>query len=317
VILRHTGALEGMVMQAGDSIHYQLIAEFDTIQKPIIFQSNIRFQTTIVKTEQQILLGNLDPKPIFSDISNNTVVVNKSLTICGNYKVKANIVGDSVNCLNSSKTYTSKVNLNDKSLAYVWKYNTSQSTFPDFKVSFPSTGTKNIELTLTSNCGTDKATKSIQTITSPTKPSISQTNNILTSNVAIGNTWYKDGLLLPNETNKTLTITSSGKYKVTAQNSCGSSTSNEISVILTGNEEALLIDNIQIYPNPMTSELVFEGLNQDYIAEIMNQYGAVIIMSNISRKNTIDVSGLNSGMYFLRLYDDKGTVKLARKLLKN
>lgn len=312
-VLRHTGTLSGMVMQEGDSIHYQVIAEFDTIQKPVIFESkNIRFRTSIVKDVYGV------PGPfISSDIVYNNIIIDKSLTLCGNYKVKANIVGDSVNCLNASKTYTSKVNLNDKSLAYVWKYNTSQSTFADFNVSFPSTGIKSMELTLTSNCGTDKATKNIQTITTPTKPSISQTGNVLTSSAATGNTWYKDGLLLANQTNKTLQITSTAKYKVTATNTCGSATSNEFSIILAGNEESLLSDNIQIYPNPMTSELVLEGLNQEYSAEIMNQYGLVVISKNLSNKNTIDVSGLNSGMYFLRLYDDKGTVKLARKLLKN
>lgn len=315
VILRHKGALDGMVMQEGDSIHYQLIAEFDTLQKPVIFESNnITFRTSMAKDFYRTFPVILK---VLTDIVHNDIVLSKSLTICGNYKVKANIVGDTVNCLNALKTYTSKVNLNDKSLAYVWKYNTSQSTFADFNVTFPSTGTKSMELTLTSNCGTDKAIKNIQTITTPTKPTISQTGNVLTSSTATGNTWYKDGLLLANQTNKTLTITSSAKYKVTATNSCGSATSNEIAAVLTGNEESFLTETIQIYPNPMTSELVIEGLNQEYSAEILNQYGLVVISKNLSTKNTIDVSGLNAGMYFLRLYDDKGTVKLARKLLKN
>ena len=163
----------------------------------------------------------------------------------------------------------------------------------------------------------NKVTKSIQTITTPTKPSISQSGNVLTSSASTGNKWYKDNALLANETNKTLTITSSAKYKVTVTNSCGSATSNELSAVVTGNEESFLTETIQIYPNPMTSELVLEGLNQEYSAEILNQYGLVVISKDISTKNTIDVSGLNSGMYFLRLYDYKGTVKLARKLLKN
>jgi hypothetical protein len=315
VVLRHTGPLSGVLSNPGDSSHYQVIAEFDTIQKPVIFQSNGTIKTSIMK---QIFYGNLPGAAFyFFDKVYKDLTFSKSLTLCGNYKVKANIVGDSINCLNNSKTYTANVNQNDKSLAYVWKYNTSQSTFADFKVSFASVGTKNMELTLTSNCGTDKTIKSIQTITTPTKPSISQANNILTSSATTGNTWYKDGLLLPNETNKTLLITGTGKYKVTTKNSCGSATSNEISVILTGTEDEFSTDAIQIFPNPMTSELFIEGLQKVYLAEIIDQFGSTIISKYVSDKNTINVAGLTSGMYFLRLYDENRTLKLASKLLKN
>ncbi len=314
VILRHTGSIDKSIWIEGDSIHYQLIAEFDTIRKPVIFKSNCTIKTLIVKQ----VFESSSPSPYISlDIVHNEIVLEKSITLCGNYKVKANIVGDSINCLNNSKTYTAIVNPNDKSLAYVWKYNTTQSTFADFNVSFPSIGTKNMELTLTSDCGSDKATKSIQTITAPTKPSISQANNILTSNAATGNTWFKDGLLLPNETNKTLLITDSGKYKVTAKNNCGSSTSNEISVILTGIEDEYSTNAIQLFPNPMTSELFIEGLNKVYLAEIIDQFGSTVISKYVSDKNAINVASLTSGMYFLRLYDENRTLQLTSKLLKN
>jgi hypothetical protein len=230
VILRHTGPLSGMVMQEGDSMHYQLIAEFDTIQKPFIFRSdNITIRTSIVKAIYYPYPGSL----ISSDIVKYEFVLNKSLTYCGNIK-----------------------------------------------------------------------------------PWISQTNNVLTSNVAIGNTWYKDGNMLPNETNQTLLISSSGKYKVKIAYNCDSAESNEISVIFTGIEDEYSTDAIQFFPNPMTSELFIEGLQKVYLAEIIDQFGTRIISKSVSEKNAINVAGLTSGMYFLRLFDENKTLKFSSKLLK-
>ncbi|PLX02671.1 MAG: hypothetical protein C0595_09880, partial [Marinilabiliales bacterium] len=63
--------------------------------------------------------------------------------------------------------------------------------------------------------------------------------------------------------------------------------------------------NIKAYPNPADNELNISGILQEVNVSIVNIRGEEIMWMEINKENTIDVSSLKKGVYFLRISDSK------------
>jgi len=76
--------------------------------------------------------------------------------------------------------------------------------------------------------------------------------------------------------------------------------------------------NMLIYPNPVSGIIRFEMANNVSISktEIISTYGQTLIEKKNEGQNTIDVSQLNPGMYFLKLTDING-VSYIKSYYKN
>jgi len=76
--------------------------------------------------------------------------------------------------------------------------------------------------------------------------------------------------------------------------------------------EELLAQSVAVYPNPVDKVLNF-GFNGDFRAQqavVFNQAGQQVRNFNLNGKTTVDVSGLEQGLYFVRLSDQQqSTVK--------
>ncbi len=74
------------------------------------------------------------------------------------------------------------------------------------------------------------------------------------------------------------------------------------------------LSEFNMYPNP-AKELLTISLNNDANYSLMNLNGQVFKTGNITHKeNTIDVSNLSSGLYFLKVKTDEGVA--TKKLIK-
>jgi hypothetical protein len=84
----------------------------------------------------------------------------------------------------------------------------------------------------------------------PAAPVVTINGNLLLSSATSGNQWYFEGTLIPGAINQTYQTTQSGWYwvKVTI-NGCSSDTSNNVNVIMTG-EQNLPSGTINVYPVP-------------------------------------------------------------------
>ena len=72
--------------------------------------------------------------------------------------------------------------------------------------------------------------------------------------------------------------------------------------------------NFDLYPNPATKSLTIET-SKNATVEIVNMQGQLVkAIPNISNKTSIDISGLQDGMYFVKLTTDEGSV--VRKFVK-
>jgi len=105
---------------------------------------------------------------------------------------------------------------------------------------------------------------------------------------------------------------------VTDSNGCVSDKSNSIYVVVTGINMLYPDDNlIKISPNPAADKIFVEynADNPDGMLLIYDLEGRMIINQVLDKKNSeINISGLASGVYFLRVKNETGT--LVRKFIK-
>ncbi len=148
----------------------------------------------------------------------------------------------------------------------------------------------------------------------PPKPTITLTNTgssspALTSNLGYGNQWYWNGNTIAGETNSVLNASNPGKYKVQAQvDDCLSQFSDEQSILITAitkSEEKIM----SVYPNPVDDILFISGLNEPVKALLVDIIGQMtsVQLEKDADSYSINVKGLPSGLYILRLDSERKT----------
>ena len=116
------------------------------------------------------------------------------------------------------------------------------------------------------------------------------------------------------------TPTTAGTFNFTVQasNSAGSDTKVLSIYVNTVDISENGIENILFYPNPTTGELRVKsyelGVNS---VEVFDVFGRKLLsfMSLMSPETTVDISYLSAGVYFVKIYTEKGEV--VRKVIKN
>ena len=71
-----------------------------------------------------------------------------------------------------------------------------------------------------------------------------------------------------------------------------------------------------IYPNPTSSVVTLEGENMNYVSiyNALGQFVSVVKLNGVN--NTIDMSGMNSGVYFFNIVDNAGNSTIQRVVVK-
>ena len=134
-------------------------------------------------------------------------------------------------------------------------------------------------------------------------------NNILLT--LLGSTYYTDNNLKDGATYC---------YKIKAINGkCESDFSDTVCQTYnhTGIEQLQIMNSgLRIYPNPTNSRLNIEnGQFKIENIEIYDIYGRNIVNCQLSMDNSIDISHLTAGMYFIKIKTEQGTV--IQKIIKN
>ncbi|HNQ68609.1 MAG TPA: T9SS type A sorting domain-containing protein, partial [Bacteroidales bacterium] len=91
---------------------------------------------------------------------------------------------------------------------------------------------------------------------------------------------------------------------------------NTIETISYINQETSEHTNINIYPNPASSYVQFsssEQSNFQYV-QIIDCTGKIVLKTEVISNNKIDISELNSGIYFIRFDENNSNVNY--KLIK-
>ena len=145
--------------------------------------------------------------------------------------------------------------------------------------------------------------------TPPAAPVIYQVGSDLHSTAPTGNQWYNDNGLILGATSQIYTPTLTSHYFVILTDTLGciSDTSNILYVVVTGITEAFKGNNIKIYPNPVSHELIIEieGNTDQLNFEILNAIGQVVFTGICVERITVQTSGFAPGVYVIKLKNGK------------
>lgn len=154
-------------------------------------------------------------------------------------------------------------------------------------------------------------TRSIDIVVHPLapQPQISLVSGSLVSSSATNNQWFYYGNPVPGATGQQFTPTQTGSYQVQVldANGCFSPLSEPYEFIVSAAGEALPDDRWMVVPNPASESfrLLGDFDRSDYQTVLVGSTGRQVLQS--ANTETIDVSNLPAGMYWLRLFTMQGT----------
>jgi len=95
-------------------------------------------------------------------------------------------------------------------------------------------------------------------------------------------------------------------------NGCVADSSNHVTEsVELGVKEVKKLEGVRVWPNPAFTTVTIEANNFNKV-EVYNVFGQLL---NISMEKIVDISTLNSGVYFLKIYTEKGMI--VKKVIKN
>ena len=109
-----------------------------------------------------------------------------------------------------------------------------------------------------------------------------------------------NGNIIPSETSQTFTPTSNGNYAVITSIGACVDTSICANVNSLGLKNSITEEELKIYPNPATDNLMLEGLKGDEVYQILNGLGEIVQQGVVNKTASIDVKLLDRGIYFLK-----------------
>lgn len=149
--------------------------------------------------------------------------------------------------------------------------------------------------------------------TYPAVPTTTISGNVLTASVSANYQWYKNGVMMPGETNQTLTITSGGNYMVATSNESGcASFSIPINSVLSTKD--LSKNVVQAYPNPTKNIINLTGILENDELSLCDALGKRIQIKYLSN-SVLDLSGVQKGVYFLTV--NRNSELFYLKLIRN
>jgi hypothetical protein len=140
---------------------------------------------------------------------------------------------------------------------------------------------------------------------------ISVNANVLTASKGSSYLWFRNGILIPNETGRTITVYTSGNYKVvvTYDNDCVSE-SNAVPFSITDLENAIESTSLTLYPNPVEN-------GELHLSLLSNEFGEVEVSiydvtgkvhlnksfakNNVAEEKSFDISHINQGIYWVKV----------------
>ena len=128
----------------------------------------------------------------------------------------------------------------------------------------------------------------------------------------ISRSWYLDAVFISDKESITLAKKQADGKSITLRLVNGICTAEKVLFYFTSGVRNLKTDLIKIYPNPVNQTLTIEtNQNKPYQIKVMNTLGQLVILKDMdSESNTLDVTNLRKGIYFLEIAMDSGVSRL-------
>ncbi len=232
----------------------------------------------------------------------NNCTSSDSVTVSINPAAVANAGMDMAVCAGDSTTLTASGGTN-----YQWDSNLGSTA--SITVSPTSTTNYGVTVTDANNCtDTDSVLVTVNPI--PDQPIITQFGDDLLSNQPTGNQWLFNGIVLGAETNQSMSPVQSGIYAVEYTDANGCKNVSDDFTVLLGVREGIS-QMVRVYPNPARGKLFVDAtkVTTRFNYSITNALGEEVKELREAQRgvNTIDLTGIESGVYFLNLSTEDKT----------
>jgi PKD repeat protein len=250
-----------------------------------------------------------------NNAGNNTVSTTNYITVNSSGTLNATAV-PSIICEGSN----SSISVVGGS-SYSWTPSNGLTTATGAQIVASPSSTTTYTVSGQGNCGTINTSVTVTVNASPVTPPITQVGNVLSVTIPSNHSiqWYLNGNPIIGASNATITITQNGDYSymLTDNNGCFSiSEIYDAKLDNTGLEENFIGFNYSIFPNPssgivnITLTNVSEQISLRIFDILSKEINLTDNSSSINQSNNfqIDLSAYSSGVYFINLRTNKGTV---------
>ncbi|MGB0431674.1 MAG: T9SS type A sorting domain-containing protein [Bacteroidia bacterium] len=87
--------------------------------------------------------------------------------------------------------------------------------------------------------------------------------------------------------------------------------------VIVGLNDKPEINSFEVYPNPSNGLVNVNGLSANANVQVLDLSGKVILNQKASLNTQIDISGLNNGLYMLKVIDLESNKSFTKRLIKN
>lgn len=322
---RDVGAIYSLNLNIPTAGDYQIAVEFEdgaTIFRnnniaqnpyPIVLSGLMSITGTTATTTPNAFyyyLYDLKVKPLGCQATARTAI-----TVASGTASPATITaqgGSPTLCPNSSLVLSTTTGASN----YQWQRNGQNiSGATTATLSITEAGLYKVTVTESGKCSSTSDSLKI-TLKTPTLPTLTFKDNLLTSSVLTNNQWLFNGNAITGATGQTYTALQSGSYSVRALVDGCSVVSDKVSIVITAVEEPPVIEaTLKAYPNPITDgilRLEFQpvGNPASVTATIYNVLGVPIKTQSLQQQAKIfsadvDISSFSLGTFFVGVSDGK------------
>ena len=171
-------------------------------------------------------------------------------------------------------------------------------------------------------CETSRSQILINIKKTPAQPLLTRDAiNNLTSNTAMGLSWYKDGVTLPDTTQKIMPDKPGSYTAKTTQNGCASALSTPYYYIVTDVINLNAEEFIKLAPNPFINQLNFDFVVKGYQRLNLEVFDIATgskkaSMQNLTPGMPINLSQLSGGTYIIKVSSNDGKINYQFKVIK-
>jgi hypothetical protein len=231
--------------------------------------------------------------------------------------------------INTAKTFfcgtdsvSVKITSRDPSIKYAWYVNNDSVSKSSDSIFIKKEAYVKLKATDSLGCSKFSDSVLIKSFPIPSAPTISRdTANNLVSNVTIRNSWFKDGTLITDTTQK-FKPSSPGSYTVkTTQNGCISAMSSPYYYLVT---DIIRLNNgefIKLAPNPFINQINLDFNVKGYLRLNVDVFelttgNRVFSRQGLQAGTPIFLNDLSSGTYIIKITSNDGKFVQQFKMLK-
>ena len=249
-----------------------------------------------------------------------TVAVKPSTVITINTQPVAQVV-----CEGAAATFSVAATASGSSgLSYQWRKDgvaIANATAATYTINTTTAGDAgNYDVVLTGDCGTLTAAAAILTVNpSPAVPTITATGNVLSSSATVGNQWYLNGAAIAGATGQTHRVQAAGAYTVqVSQGGCTSTSAVHNFVSTRVDAPQSWGGEVSLYPNPVVKTLVVKNsAGRKLLVQVFDGLGRKVLQRQLSAvQGSLDLQGLNAGLYQVVITDQANNKTIAQSILK-